>query len=117
MKLDEFMKELEMDAKTTRARFMNMDKMLLKFLRKFPEDHSFNDLTEAMKVDDWNCIERAAHTIKGVAGNLGLEDVRRSGQEMVDDVRAGNYDRLPGEYAELSEAYEKTCSLIAQLED
>jgi HPt (histidine-containing phosphotransfer) domain-containing protein len=115
--LDEFMLEMHMDAGVMRARFMNNDMIILKFLRKFLNDKSFIDLKECMEKKDMKGVLCASHTLKGVAANLGLESVRKSAQEMLDSVRAGEEDKLEAELIEVEKAYKQACELIEQLED
>ena len=51
----------------TMARFINNEEMYMKFLDKFFEDDS-----TALEGNDLKGAFEAAHTLKGVAGNMGL---------------------------------------------
>lgn len=54
-------------------RRLSSEKLLRRFLAKFPEDGSFPALCSAMEEGCRDQAFRAAHTLKGVSGNLGLE--------------------------------------------
>mgnify|MGYP000720090130 CR=1 FL=1 len=56
----------------------------LRFLRLFPLDDSFPRLSEALGRGDVQAAFRAAHTLKGVAANLGLERLRALARELAD---------------------------------
>lgn len=60
------------DYNTTMARFINNKRMYMKFLDKFFEDESMNKLGSALGDNDLKGAFEAAHTLKGVAGNMGL---------------------------------------------
>ena len=46
--------------------------MIKKFVFKFPEDPSFNDLKDGLKENDAEKAFCAVHTLKGVCSNLGF---------------------------------------------
>lgn len=56
----------------TMARFINNEEMYMKFLDKFFEDDSISRLHTALEGNDLKGAFEAAHTLKGVAGNMGL---------------------------------------------
>lgn len=60
-----------------------------KFLLRYPDDPSFPQLEEAVAQSDWETAFRAAHTVKGVAQNLGLEDLYRSADALTEALRGG----------------------------
>lgn len=49
------------------------DKMITKYLNKFTEDTSYRDIFAALENNDCETAFRAAHTLKGICLNLGLE--------------------------------------------
>ena len=53
-----------------------------RFLRLFPLDDSFPQLSEALGRGDVQTAFRAAHTLKGVAANLGLERLLTALEEL-----------------------------------
>lgn len=47
----------------------------------------------------------AAHSLKGLAGNIGLNGVYIPAKKIVDDIRANTYDECGEDFAKLQEAY------------
>ena len=47
--------------------------MVRKFIGKYPADTSWGSLESAINSQDWETAFRAAHTLKGVAQNLGFQ--------------------------------------------
>lgn len=61
--------------------------LVKKFITKFLDDGSFAELNSAMEQGDRELAFRAAHTLKGVSANLGLERLRRSASELTEMLR------------------------------
>ena len=72
MTLKEFYEQIDSDYKDVIKRLCDED-MIKKFVFKFPEDPSFNDLTDGLKENDAEKAFCAVHTLKGVCSNLGFE--------------------------------------------
>lgn len=49
------------------------EKLVEKFLFKFEEDPSFENLKKALEEENLEAAFRAAHTLKGVAQNMGFD--------------------------------------------
>lgn len=75
--------------------------LIEKFALKFLEDPNFEELQQAKAGSDPTEMIRPAHTIKGVAGNLGFTALYKSSEELVKLLRAEQYE-------EAEQAYEKT---------
>ena len=62
------------------ARTQGNSKLYLKLLKKVRETQAdfIKDFTGAHEVEDWELAERLAHTLKGVAGNIGADALRES---------------------------------------
>lgn len=63
------------------------EQMLKKFVKMYQKDPSFSQLEEAVAQKDWQTAFRAAHTLKGVAQNLGLADLQRTASELTEALR------------------------------
>lgn len=50
------------------------EKLVEKFLFKFEEDPSFENLKKALEEENLEAAFRAAHTLKGVAQNMGFDN-------------------------------------------
>ncbi|MEG0894395.1 MAG: Hpt domain-containing protein, partial [Oscillospiraceae bacterium] len=53
-------------------RFVNDEELYCSCFQSFLEDSSFVALSTAIQLKDYNMAFEYAHTLKGVAGNLGL---------------------------------------------
>lgn len=70
------------------ARLCN-EAVVQKFLIKFLEDNSYESIFENLKENKLEDAFRAAHTLKGVCQNLGLENLYRSSFEVTEALRNG----------------------------
>lgn len=71
------------------VRFMGSEAMYLKFLNMLPQDDSMDRLEAALAAGDLAAAFEAAHTLKGVAGNLGLTPLHRAVCAIVEPLRTG----------------------------
>ena len=70
-------------------RFMGKTSLYKKFMKKFLEDRSYTDMLESLAGHDPEEAFRQAHTLKGVAGNLGINNLLAVLVPMVEVLRAG----------------------------
>ncbi|WP_294145492.1 Hpt domain-containing protein [uncultured Clostridium sp.] len=77
------------DYDRTMARFMGNEKFYLKILKRLPQDQNLDGLGAALDKEDLAAAFEAAHTIKGLAGNLGLQSIYEVISAMVEPLRAG----------------------------
>lgn len=61
--------------------------MVRKFIGKYPADTSWGSLESAMDSQDWETAFRAAHTLKGVAQNLGFQKLYLSSTALTEALR------------------------------
>lgn len=80
------------------CRRLSSPQLVEKFVRKFPKDPSFVQLTAAMSAGDRDAAFRAAHTLKGVAANLSFSCLYASTAELTELLRAPT-DTIPPEAA------------------
>ena len=71
MELKEVYEKLGGDYDDVVRRLMG-EKLVRKFLLKFLDDKSYADLERTLSEGDYKEAFRAAHTLKGVAANMGL---------------------------------------------
>lgn len=116
MTLREAANYLEIDLDTAIARFSGNEALYLRFLRKMPSDPTFSDLLEAVRNNDYPLVERAAHTLKGVAANLGLDTLRFSSDRLVQAVRSQKYDGIPALFQTIKEAHEQMVDVLQRLD-
>ena len=73
-------------------RFMGSEAMLERFLKKFPADRGFAALTAALEEGDREGAVSAAHTLKGLCGNLSIKPLFAGFERQVALMRAGDWD-------------------------
>ena len=61
-----------------------------RFVRKFLDDKSYEQLCEAVAANDRESAFRAAHTLKGVCANLRFAALRDSASELTELLRPEN---------------------------
>lgn len=61
--------------------------MVRKFIGKYPADTSWGSLESAINSQDWETAFRAAHTLKGVAQNLGFQRLYLSSAALTEALR------------------------------
>ncbi len=86
MSLSEFYSSLGESLEEVLGR-LGMESRIIKYLGLFMSDPSFNELKEAFANNDAKTAFRAAHTLKGVAANLGLNTLSKSSSELTEDLR------------------------------
>lgn len=95
------------DIDTARERFMLDDDLYENCLKIFAEDSNFVALDSYIKNSMYQQAFECAHTLKGVAGNLGLTPIYRVTSDIVEDLRKTKYDRLQNLYKILVQEYEQ----------
>lgn len=103
------------DTNDALARFMENEALMMKFLLRFPEDPSFAQLQEAMEHGDAAQAFTAAHTLKGVAGNLSMRDLYGLVSRVVEDLRAGDLAGAASRMPELEKRYQELVRTLRAL--
>jgi HPt (histidine-containing phosphotransfer) domain-containing protein len=70
---------------------LRLESRIAKYLGLFLNDTSFDELKNAFAKNDAKTAFRAAHTLKGVAANLGLNKLSSSSSELTEDLRPGSF--------------------------
>ncbi len=116
MNLNDLYKTLSVDHNEVLRRFSGHEEIYLKYLKRFPDEPTFGELQQAVAENDTDKIEKTAHTLKGVAGNLGIKILFEASAQLVDAVRAKEYDKIQPLFASVSDIYGNVCSAIKQSE-
>lgn len=111
MDLKELYSALGGDYEETLGRLMN-EKIMGKFILKFPGDKSFEELEQAMTQNDLETAFRAAHTLKGVCLNLGMTGLFTPSNALTDMLRPQNIAQRDPE--KIAEMFEQTKAKYAE---
>lgn len=85
-----------------------------KFTLMFPMDDSFSSLKKAYEAGEIRPAFLAAHSLKGMAVNLGFTDLYRAASIVTEEYRDGEVsDRIDEEMKQCEAEYEKVIQAIA----
>jgi HPt (histidine-containing phosphotransfer) domain-containing protein len=118
MTLHEIAPIIDLQLEQSLSLFMGKEDMYVKYLRKFPDNvrKIMPGLAEAVAAGNSHEIETAAHSIKGVAANLGLKQVSDTGTALMLDIRNNTPDQIAAHYAELAEKVDLAIEYIEKLD-
>ncbi|WJG08318.1 Hpt domain-containing protein [Aliiglaciecola sp. LCG003] len=91
--------------------------LLIKLLGKFKIEYTelLDKLSEFQQQQDLEAYKHTIHTVKGVAGNLGLNALHSAAKPLESQVNSGS--DFSAEFAEFSAILQQTLIQIAELED
>lgn len=87
-------------------RFMDDEELYISCLAIVCSDNAFDQLASALKSGNITAAFEAAHTLKGVLGNMGLTPMYDTAIQIVEPLRAGN-----------SEGCDKLCEQLFVMRD
>ncbi|MCQ2083622.1 MAG: Hpt domain-containing protein [Bacteroidaceae bacterium] len=114
MTLKECYDKLEGDYEGACKRLIN-EKLLLRFLQKFPEDPSMQLLRDAVNKDDIENSFRSVHTLKGVSGNLGLTALYNAAVNLTEQLRPRQETADMNLFQALTCEYDRTISVLHEM--
>lgn len=86
-----------------------------KFLLMFLKDTSFNELKTSLAAQDYDTAFRAAHTLKGICANLGIEKLGKSASEITEALREKDNDTADKLFLTVDENYSITVEALNQI--
>lgn len=92
------------------------EKLIAKFVLKFPDDPSFSQLKNSLAEKNTKEAFRAAHTLKGVAQNLGFTPLYETAAAITEVLRTGNLPDGESMMNAVTKEYERTIAAIVQLD-
>ena len=94
---------------------LRSERLITKFVLKFPGDPSFSQLQSTLEEKNVEEAFRAAHTLKGVAQNLGFTPLYKATATLTEVLRAGNLPEDDNMMNAVAKEYERTVTAIEQL--
>lgn len=111
MTLQECYDQMNGSYSDARSRLM-MDSMIERFIVKFLDDRTMEDLRQAVREGDIAVSFRQAHTLKGVAANLAFTGLQQAASELTEQLRPQKAPADPGLLEKVEDAYQKTVDAI-----
>jgi len=117
--LKQKLKENGADVEGTMHRFMNNDALFLKFILKFKDDQNYAILKKHLDEKNYEEAFKAAHTLKGVSANLGLNPIYERASAVTELLRGKEASEVDVEKVEeeknaLEEAYHRFIRIIEE---
>ena len=103
-----------MDLAVTLDRFIDDEELYVSCLETFQAETGFADLRNALDKQDYTAAFDAAHTLKGVTGNLGLTPLFNVVCSMVETLRSGENEDLEGKYSRIMAEKEKVDKILTE---
>ncbi len=116
MTAKEFYETIGQNYEEVLERLAGSEALVLKFLKKFSTDKTYAALEEAMAAGEAELIFRQAHTLKGVAANLGLKPLFEDTCVLVEITRNGGTEGIREAFETIKADYEEMIRLIDQVE-
>lgn len=88
--------------------------MVKKFVLKYPADPTYAQLQAAIAQKDWKTAFRAAHTLKGVAQNLGFDRLYTAVFALTEQLRGGKPLQNEQDWLAVQQAQKTVLEGIAQ---
>ncbi len=115
MTVQEFYVSLGSDYDSVKARLVS-EKLIMKLLGKYPADKNYGLLVEGVAEKDYDKIFGAAHTIKGLALNLGFDELQKAASAMSEAYKKHEYDKLEELFPAVEKAQGKVLDGLAQMD-
>ncbi len=91
---------------------MGSEAMVKRFALKFLDDPSYSNLVKAVEEQNAEEAFRAAHTLKGICLNLGLDRLYKVSAELTEKLRGKELVDYEESYREVQKEYENTINAI-----
>ena len=105
------------DVASALERMMGSETLLERLLGKFLDDPQYPALCAALEEGDAERAVGAAHTLKGVCGNLSMTDLYGLFTRQVAALRAGDLSLARGMMEEIAPVYEQVTAAIRRRTD
>lgn len=116
MTIEECYSRLHGNYAEAKTRLMN-DKLIERFILKFPSDPSMEALGEMIEAGDIPAAFRAVHTLKGVAANLAFTQLFRDASNLTEQLRPLQNPADPELYNTLKKTYDMVISTLNEYVD
>lgn len=99
----------------TLKRFMGNEQLMERFMKRFADDRTMDSLEAHIEAGNWEEAFKNVHTLKGVVGNLGMEELYQCASVLTEKLRAQDIGCVPEQFTELKTLYIRMIAVIAEL--
>ena len=85
------LKRVGVNTDKTIDRFGGLTELYVKFLVEFADTERFSEIYSLFAKGDHAQAEMCAHKLKGVLGNLGMDELFSESELVMKDIRSGNF--------------------------
>ena len=110
--LKEMLQSAGIEVDSALERFMGNEMIYRKFAWRFLDDPSCGALKAAFEAGDAQAAFEAAHTLKGVCGNLSFNRLYQIAGRLVEPLRQGDLEQAREALPEFERAYEETAAAL-----
>ncbi len=96
-------------------RMMGYEDFFIQLLKKFAFDNTYEQLRQALKEGNPSNAFKAAHTLKGLSGDLSIDVLFLPLTEITDALRDDHIDQANIYMQEFSQLYDKVVSRISSI--
>ncbi len=96
------------------ARFAGNGKIYENVLLKFQKDKSFDALVDAMRSEDFDAAQGAAHALKGIAANLSMDTFAETLFQLEQALKQENYNQALDFLQQAKDLYEVLIEVIGK---
>lgn len=107
--------EAGVNVETAMERFMGNEELLVRFLKKFLQDNNYELLKDAMEEKRYKDAFTAAHTLKGLCGNLSLVSLFDIVDKELEFLRNDHYEEAEQVHPDLVKEYERIIPILEAL--
>ncbi len=101
------------DTNDALERFVGDTDLYVMCMNLFVDDGSFDALGNALNTQDYKAAFEAAHTLKGVAGNVSAVPLFNCIETLTEKLRADNIDGVNEDYATIMRLREELQGVLA----
>lgn len=116
MTLRDFYKKIGSDYDAVVALMGGSERIVDKFVRKFPNDTSAAELFRSFEEKDYKTAFRMAHTLKGVCLNLGFVRLRESSSALTEALRNTVADNAPELLENVRRDYDEVIDALREID-
>ena len=112
----EILQAYGMDIASTVARFGGNEALMMRFLKTFPNDPTMQSLRDAVAAGNREAIGVAAHSLKGLTGNLGLTSLFEESSLLMNALRQdADAETTQKLYESVCEKYDVAIEMLVRL--